>query len=97
MHFIKAIEAALGQEANKNYMDLQPGDVPATYADVDDLVRDVGFKPETTIADGIGRFVEWYQDYYGNRSQKTWLGSRVQGVEGSSETDKMNKDIQKSE
>ena len=65
MDFIKAIEAALGQKAIKNFMDLQPGDVPATYADVDDLIRDVGFKPETSIADGIGRFVEWYKDYYG--------------------------------
>ena len=65
MDFIKAIEAALGQKATKNFMDLQPGDVPATYADVDDLIRDVGFKPETSIADGIGRFVEWYKDYYG--------------------------------
>jgi UDP-glucuronate 4-epimerase len=46
---------------------IQPGDVPATYADVDDLIRDVGFKPETSIADGIGRFVEWYQDYYRNQ------------------------------
>ena len=65
MDFIKAIEAALGQEAIKNFMDLQPGDVPATYADVDDLIRDVGFKPETSIDDGIGKFVEWYKDYYG--------------------------------
>ena len=64
MDFIKAIEAALGQKAIKNFMDLQPGDVPATYADVDDLIRDVGFKPETSIADGIGRFVEWYKTYY---------------------------------
>ena len=64
MDFIKAIEYALGKTAIKNFMDLQPGDVPATYADVDDLIRDVGFKPETSIAEGIGRFVEWYKDYY---------------------------------
>jgi UDP-glucuronate 4-epimerase len=64
MDFIKAIEANLGQKAIKNFMDLQPGDVPATYADVDDLIRDVGFKPETSIADGIGAFVAWYRTYY---------------------------------
>ena len=44
--------------------DMQPGDVPATYADVDDLVRDVGFKPATSIESGIARFVKWYRDYY---------------------------------
>jgi UDP-glucuronate 4-epimerase len=65
MDFIEAIENALGRKAQKNFMDLQPGDVPATYADVDDLINDVGFKPETTVPDGIGRFVEWYEDYYG--------------------------------
>jgi UDP-glucuronate 4-epimerase len=47
-------------------MDLQPGDVPATYANVDDLIRDVGFKPSTTIEDGISRFIDWYKDYYRN-------------------------------
>ena len=62
--FIRAIESALGKTATKNFMDLQPGDVPATYADVDDLIRDVGFKPETSIDEGIGRFVEWYKTYY---------------------------------
>ena len=62
--FIGAIETALGKTAIKNFMDLQPGDVPATYADVDDLIKDVGFKPNTSIADGIGRFVEWYRGYY---------------------------------
>jgi UDP-glucuronate 4-epimerase len=64
MDFIAAIEKALGREANKNYMDLQPGDVPATYADVEDLINDVGFKPATTIESGIGRFTEWYKTYY---------------------------------
>ncbi|PID40483.1 MAG: capsular biosynthesis protein CpsI [Proteobacteria bacterium] len=67
MDFIKAIEKALGKEAQKNFMDLQPGDVPATYADVDDLIADVGFKPATTIEEGIGRFVGWYKDYYRNQ------------------------------
>jgi UDP-glucuronate 4-epimerase len=64
MDFIKAIEAALGKKAKKNYMDLQPGDVPATYADVEDLINDVGFRPATTIEDGINQFMEWYRDYY---------------------------------
>jgi len=43
---------------------MQPGDVPATYADVDDLIRDVGFKPDTSIEVGVQRFVDWYRDYY---------------------------------
>ena len=64
LDFISAIESALGKTATKNFMDLQPGDVPATYADVDDLIRDVGFKPETSIAEGIEKFVEWYKTYY---------------------------------
>jgi UDP-glucuronate 4-epimerase len=64
-HFIELIEKALGKTAEKEFMDLQPGDVPATYADVDDLVNDVGFKPATLLEDGIRRFVEWYKDYYG--------------------------------
>jgi UDP-glucuronate 4-epimerase len=62
--FIKVIETVLGKQANKQLMDLQPGDVVATYADVDDLMQDVGFKPATPIDVGIGRFVEWYQNYY---------------------------------
>ena len=64
MDFIAAIEDALGKKAIKNFMDLQPGDVPATYADVDDLIEDVGFKPDTSIEAGIGRFVEWFKEYY---------------------------------
>ena len=64
MDFIKAIEDALGKKAIKNFMDLQPGDVPATYADVDDLINDVGFKPETSISDGIGEFIRWYKSYH---------------------------------
>jgi UDP-glucuronate 4-epimerase len=63
-HFIQSIENALGKEAQKQYLPLQPGDVPATYADVDDLQKDVGFKPSTPIETGIDRFIEWYRDYY---------------------------------
>ena len=62
--FIEIIEQNIGKEANKNLMPLQPGDVPATYADIDDLMNDVGFKPDTSIEDGIARFVAWYKDYY---------------------------------
>ncbi|ARD73603.1 NAD-dependent epimerase [Staphylococcus xylosus] len=64
MEFVEAIENKLGKEAKKNYMDLQPGDVPETYANVDDLFRDIDFKPETTIQDGVNKFVDWYLEYY---------------------------------
>jgi UDP-glucuronate 4-epimerase len=63
-HFIEVIEKALGKTAKKEFMDLQPGDVPATYADVEDLVNDVGFKPATPLEEGIRRFVKWYKAYY---------------------------------
>jgi len=62
--FIEVIETALGKQATRQFMDLQPGDVVATYADVDDLMQDVGFKPATPIEVGIGRFVEWYRRFY---------------------------------
>jgi len=64
MDFIEAIEDCLGIKAEKKMLSIQPGDVPVTYADVEDLVRDVGFKPKTTIQVGIERFVKWYRDYY---------------------------------
>ena len=64
MEFIGVIEKVLGKKAKKEFLDLQPGDVPATYADIDDLIKDVGFKPETTIETGIKRFILWYNDYY---------------------------------
>ncbi len=65
MRFIEILEDALGQKAEKNLLPLQPGDVPATYADVDDLMRDVGFSPSTPIEEGIERFVAWYREFYG--------------------------------
>ena len=65
MHFIACIEKALGREAKKNFLPLQPGDVPKTYANVDALVADVGFKPATPIEDGIAKFIAWYRSYYG--------------------------------
>ena len=64
MEFIQTLEKHLGKEAKKEYLPLQAGDVPKTYADVDDLIQNVGFKPETSIDEGIGRFVEWYKKYY---------------------------------
>ncbi|MGE3976203.1 MAG: NAD-dependent epimerase/dehydratase family protein, partial [Nitrospira sp.] len=64
LHFIEVLEQALGKKAEKKLMPLQPGDVPATYADIDDLTRDVGFKPTTSIEEGIPRFVKWYYEFY---------------------------------
>jgi len=62
--FIEAIENELGKKAIKELLPLQPGDVPATYADVSDLVRDVGYKPNTTVKEGVQKFIEWYKKYY---------------------------------
>ncbi|MDY6838112.1 MAG: NAD-dependent epimerase [Thermodesulfobacteriota bacterium] len=67
MDFIRTIEAALGKEARKEFMPMQPGDVPATYADVEDLTQAVGFKPYTPLSDGIGHFTAWYLEYYAQR------------------------------
>ena len=64
MRYIEVIEEALGHKAEKNLLPLQPGDVPDTYADVDDLVNDVGYRPNTPIDVGVKRFVDWYRDYY---------------------------------
>ena len=64
MDFIEIIEKALGEKAVKDYMPMQPGDVHATYADIDDLVEDTGFKPFTSIETGINHFVRWYKTYY---------------------------------
>ena len=62
--FIETLEDALGMKAEKNLLPLQPGDVPATYANVDDLVKDMGYKPATSIETGIKNFVNWYKDFY---------------------------------
>ena len=61
--FIAAIETATGIDAERNNLPMQAGDVPVTYADVDDLMADVGFKPDTSIEEGINRFVHWYREY----------------------------------
>ncbi len=65
MTMIATLETALGKEARKRWLPLQPGDVPETSADVEDLARDVGYRPRTALADGISRFVGWYRTYYG--------------------------------
>lgn len=62
--YVEALENALGKEAEKELLPLQPGDVPDTFADVDDLVRDFDYKPSTTIEEGIGKFAEWFVEYY---------------------------------
>ncbi|NJB67982.1 UDP-glucuronate 4-epimerase [Desulfobaculum xiamenense] len=62
--YIEVLEECLGKKAVKNYMDMQPGDVPATFANVDDLIKDVDFRPNTPIEEGIAKFVEWYKEYH---------------------------------
>jgi len=64
LRFIEVLEKCLGKEAKKNFLPMQPGDVPLTFADVDDLIRDVGFRPTTPIEEGLKRFVAWYREYY---------------------------------
>jgi len=64
MHYIEVLEETLGKKAEKNMLPLQQGDVPATYANVADLVRDVGYKPDMSVEQGIANFVDWYKDYY---------------------------------
>ena len=65
MDFISAIEKKIGSQIKKNFMDIQTGDVPQTYADVSDLEKDFFYKPDTKIDFGISRFIDWYKDYYG--------------------------------
>jgi UDP-glucuronate 4-epimerase len=62
--FIALVEKCVGREAQKNLLPMQPGDVPATFADIDALVRDTGFAPSTPIEEGVSRFVDWYRAYY---------------------------------
>ncbi len=64
LRFIEVLEDCLGRKAEKNFLPMQPGDVPATYADVDDLMQAVGFKPSTSLEEGIKKFVAWYRDYF---------------------------------
>ena len=64
LHLIEVLENCIGKKAEKIMLPIQPGDVQATYADVDDLDRDIGFRPATPIDVGVSRFVQWYQDFY---------------------------------
>jgi UDP-glucuronate 4-epimerase len=64
-HFIAVLEAAVGRTAIKDMQDMQPGDVPGTYADIESSTRDLGFRPRTTIDEGLPKFVAWYRDYHG--------------------------------
>ncbi len=66
MEFIETLEKALGKQAEKNFMDMQDGDVVSTYADVSGLMKDFNYKPDTKLADGICEFVKWYKDFYDN-------------------------------
>jgi UDP-glucuronate 4-epimerase len=67
MHYIEVLEQCLGKKAQKNMLPLQLGDVPETSADIEDLVRDVGYRPATTVEEGVRRFVDWYLAYYQKR------------------------------
>ena len=67
MRYIECIEQNLGRKAEKNLLPLQAGDVPDTFADVQDLVQDVGYKPATPVEEGVRRFIEWYVGYYGGK------------------------------
>jgi len=69
MDYIDVLERCLGKKAKKELLPLQPGDVPDTYADVEDLVRDTGYRPDTTVEVGVSRFVDWYRSYYGDTAR----------------------------
>lgn len=79
MVLIELLEKLLGKRAKKRFLDMQPGDVPATYANVDDLMETVGFCPQTPLETGVGRFIDWFREYYGEGS-----GGRGEGKEGDS-------------
>jgi len=64
MDFIEALEKKIGKIAKKNMLPIQPGDVPSTYADVSDLINDLGYKPNTSIEEGISKFVDWYREFF---------------------------------
>ncbi len=68
--FIEVIEKIMGKSAQKIFLPMQPGDIPRTYADVDELIQDIGFKPTTTIEQGIENFVRWYKDFYQYQNHK---------------------------
>ena len=65
MYFIETLENAIGKKAKKEFLPMQPGDVYQTYADISELEKDFGFKPKTSIEDGLKKFADWYKEYYG--------------------------------
>src|SRR5690606_35542744 len=71
MDYISAIEIYLGKTAEKTYLPMQPGDVPYSEADVTDLISTLGYKPDTPVTVGIGRFIEWYKEYYADQLQES--------------------------
>ncbi len=75
MDFIRAIENKLGKNIEKNMMPIQPGDVPATYADVTDLVLDLGYQPATPVQEGINKFIDWYLEFFGYDKE----GNKING------------------
>ncbi len=64
LRYIEVLEACLGRKAKRNFLPMQPGDVPVTEADISDLVREFNYRPETTVEEGVARFLEWYRAYY---------------------------------
>ncbi|MEM7757648.1 MAG: NAD-dependent epimerase/dehydratase family protein, partial [Cyanobacteria bacterium P01_A01_bin.40] len=79
--FIAIIEAIMGKSAQKNFLPMQPGDVVATYADVDDLIADIGFKPNTSIEEGLTQFIHWYQAYYARKRSEKQRNQQVTNTE----------------
>ena len=75
--FIATIENLMGKSARKNFLPMQPGDVVATYADVEELSQDIGFKPTTSIAEGLANFVKWYQSYYGQAIESEVMTTKL--------------------
>jgi len=69
MEFIETIENSIDKKAEKNFLPMQDGDVVSTYADVSGLINDFGYKPDTKLADGIGEFVKWYREFYGDKNE----------------------------
>ncbi len=67
LRYIEVLEDCLGRKAVKRFLPMQPGDVAATFADVSALARDIGYKPSTTVEVGVGRFVDWYREFYNVR------------------------------
>jgi len=80
MRYIEVIEECLGRKAQMNFLPLQPGDVPETFADIDDLVRDVGYRPATPIEVGVRRFVDWFCEYYGVSADGPGRGTSARGT-----------------